>query len=313
MASYSNISVALVKDEAYASSNSHTTEPSKPHICCQSLRANINIDLAGLNQDNAGCDEIRPTGLHEGRGLSSVSFNKKSNPASKALFAERCRDLMASYDTTLLECEYEIDHGSEHSDISPLLPRRPTESLRDEGQLKPPADLSGDDDQLKPPNALLGYDGNKRRPAKLLGFDGKKSLAVETLEDDGKLKSPTELLGYDGKKRCPADVLACESEKDGRTELLGSDIRDGRKNHPPLETSARVKKRNDVNSKTPGPGTTGHSRIYGVEKAKGNDVFGSYTKERSLPSHTSGTPYKSKFTRGSLEIEVKLLLMIYLS
>lgn len=308
VASYSNVSIDLMKDEAYVSSSSHTAKSSEHHLHRQPLRVGNNKGLIGLNQngEDSGC--VQPAGLHEATGMASLSSIKNFNPASKASFAERCRKLMASYDTTLSDCDDEITHSSEPSDISPLLPRSPTELLGDCGQLKPPTEILGDKGQLRPPTELLGYDGKRRRPAKLLGYDGQTSRAAEFFEDDGQLKSPAELLGYDGKKRYLAGY---DGKKDYRTELLGGDIRDGRKGRPPSGTWAKVKKRNAVNSKKASPRTIGISRISNGERANKNDVFGSSTTEQALPSPTSGAPKQSKFTRGSLEIEVNIPPMIH--
>lgn len=306
MASYANIPIALVKDEAYVSSGSHNTEYSEPLLCTQPLRIYSNKGLIGLNYKEARSEFIRPEGLHEYKGMAAKSSVKSVNPASKASFAERCRELMASYDSILSlrdDDEDEINQRSEFSDNSPLLPRSPTELLGDNDQMKP-TELFGDNGQLRPPSELLGYDG-KRRPAKVLGYESKKSCAAEFLEDDGQSRSPTELLRYDGRKRSPAGLPANEDKMDCRTELLRGDICEGRKSHPPPRTWVKIKKRKAVASKKTGPGMTGTSRISDEEKANEINILPSALEEQSLSSLVSDIPKQSKFTQGSLKIEVK--------
>ena len=317
MASCSNISVAFMQDETCVSSRSHTAESSEPHPFCQPLKVGSSRGLINLSQNDVGSESIRRADRHESRGMASVSSNKTFNPASKATFAERCRELMASYNTTVSDYDdyddddEEIDHNGEPSDISPLLPRSPAELHGHHDHLESSNALHGDNGQLKPPSELLGYDGKRRRPAKLLAYDGKKSRAAEFLEGDEQLKSPTELLGYDGKKRDSADLLTHNGKKDRPTELLGGDIRDSRKSRPPPGTWAKVRKRKAVNSEKANPGPLDTSRNPGEEKANENDIFGSFTTKQSLPRPTSGVPKQPNFTRGSLEIEVKSSLMIH--
>lgn len=268
------------------------------------MGANNNKGLIESNQNDEG-SECLPAGLCEGEGTTTISSVKSVNPASKAFFAERCRELKASHDTTLLDCccDDEIANSSEPSDTSPLLPRSPAKLLGDNYQITPTG-LLGGNSQLRPPSKLLGYDG-KRRPAALLGYDGKKSPAAEFYGDDGRLKSPGELLGYDGKKRSPVDRLTHDEKLDYHAELLRADIRDGRKSRPPPGTWARIKKRKAVNSQKSDSGTTGTSGVFNEEKANRNDVLEFSTAEPNLSSPTSDGPEQSKFTQGSLEIEVK--------
>lgn len=112
----------------------------------------------------------------------------------------------------------------------------------------------------------------------------------ELLEDNGQLKPPTELLDYHGKKRCPP-------------ELLGSDIRDGRKNRYPPGTRPRFKRRDNMNSKKAGPETT-RTSVSDGGKVNESDVFGSSATVKSLPKPTSNVPEKSKVTPGGLKIKV---------
>ena len=311
-ASCSDISVALIKDEAYASSGSHAAEYSQPHLCLQPLGAHDDKAPINSNPNDASSEYLRPADLHKGRGMAIMSSVKSVNPASKASFAERCRELMASHDTTLSECDDdddEIRHSSEPSNISPLPPKSPAEFFGDNHQIKPTESLA-DKGQLRPPSKLLGYDG-KRRPAALLGCDGKSSHAAESHEDDGQLKSPTELLGYDGKKRSPADLLAPDDKMNCRTGLLAGDISDGGKCRPPPGTWARIKKHKALNSKKTGSGTTATLRTLREEKVNENDILGSSTAEQILSSLISESPEKSNSTRGSLEIEVELPHIIH--
>lgn len=305
MASYSNISVAPIKDAAYASSSSQVAEYSQSHLCLQPLGVNNDKTPINSDQNDARSECLGASDLHEGRGTATKLSVKSVNPASKASFAERCRELMASHDTTLSESDDnddEIRHNDEPSDISPMLPNSPAELFRDNHQIKPTESLA-DNGQLRPPSKLLGYDG-KRRPAALLECEGQSSHAAELYEDDGQLKSPTELLGYDGKKRSSPSLLGYDDKQDCRTGLLGGDIRDGGKSRPPPGTWARIKKHKALNSKKTGSGTTATSSTLREEKISENDILGSSTAEQSLPNLIPEFPEQPKSTGGSLEIEV---------
>lgn len=277
-----------MKVEVSASSSSHI------HLCRQPfLGANDTKGLIESNQNDKGSDYLQPAELHEGGSAATMPSGKSVNPASKTLFAERCRDLMAPYDTTPTGCDDddEIGHSREPSDCSPLLLSSPTKLLGDHHRMKPTGILGGDC-QLRPPSKLLGYDG-KRRPAALLAYNSKKGLAAEFHKDDGRLKSPNELLGYDGKKRSPADLL----------------VHDDRE--PPPGTWARIKKSRAVNSEKTSSGTLFTSRISQEEKVNENNVLGSPTAKENLSSPIFEVPEPSKFTPGSLEIEVKVPQMIH--
>lgn len=305
MISCSDVSVAITKDETSASSGSRT------HLCLQPLGANDKKRRIKSTQNDESSEFLLPAGHHEGGSTATVLCGKSVKPASKALFAERCRDLMASYDTTFTDRDVddEIGNSREPSDFSLLPPSDPTKLPGDHHRMKPTGILGGHC-QLRPPSKLLGYDG-KRRPAALLGYDGNKSLAAEFHKEDGRLKSPNELLGYDGKKRSPADLLVHDDQKDCRTGLLGDNIGDGRKGRSPPGTWARIKKSRAVSFEKTSPGTTLASRIFQEETVKENNTLGSPIAEQNLSSPISEVPEQSKFTRGSLEIEVKVLRMIH--
>ena len=129
----------------------------------------------------------------------------------------------------------------------------------------------------------------------------------ELLGNNGMLRAPSTLLDYDGKVRAPAED---DGKKRRPCPLLGHDTRDGKKSHVPAGTQSKVTKRRPMKTEDGGPDSPNASKpasgsLFGGGKAKENDVFGPSATAQRKASTTSGVPSGSKYTRGSLQIEVR--------